>query len=139
MTSRVTLHELQALLDEHAFIRYYAPRVTTAEDGCVRMVIPYREDFLRPGGAVNGPLFMFAGDVGMWLAMMTLTGLEPLAVTIEMKTMFMNAAREPVDIVCDTRILKLGRRVVFGMAECGNGAGRMYAHSTITYARGVAG
>ena len=34
------------------------------------------------------------------------------------------------------KVLKLGRRLIYGTAECVDGKGRIRAHSTVTYIRG---
>jgi len=47
---------------------------------------------------------------------------------------FLGAARrEPFR--CTARIVKLGRRLVYGVAESVGGDGRLLAHHTLTYAR----
>jgi acyl-coenzyme A thioesterase PaaI-like protein len=56
------------------------------------------------------------------------------SVTAEMSTAFLGAARaEPFR--CAARILKLGRRLIYGVAESAAGDGRLLAHHTITYIR----
>jgi acyl-coenzyme A thioesterase PaaI-like protein len=45
----------------------------------------------------------------------------------------MALAKEPFR--CAARVLKLGRRLVYGVAECVNGEGRLLAHHGVTYAR----
>jgi acyl-coenzyme A thioesterase PaaI-like protein len=46
----------------------------------------------------------------------------------------LNAAREE-DILCHAKILKLGRRLVYGVAECTNLEGKLLTHHTMTYIR----
>jgi len=77
---------------------------------------------------------MAAADVAMWLAIMTKLGAEDGSVTAEMKSNFLNAAREE-DILCHAKILKLGRRLVYGVAECTNREGKLLTHHTLTYIR----
>ena len=36
---------------------------------------------------------------------------------------------------CTATILKVGRRLIYGTAECVSPSGRLLAHSTITYIR----
>ena len=77
---------------------------------------------------------MGVADVAMWLAIITKLGPTDGSLTAEMKTNFLNAAREE-DILCHARILKLGRRLVYGVAECTNREGKLLTHHTITYIR----
>jgi len=51
-----------------------------------------------------------------------------------MKTAFLKSAREE-DIVCSARILKPGRRTMYGTAECTSADGTLVAHHVLTYAR----
>ena len=88
----------------------------------------------RPGGTVNGPVFMAAADCAMWLAIKRHIGIEQDAVTSELNTAFLNAARRQT-VYCTARVLKLGKRSIYGTAECHDGKGRLFTHHTITYAR----
>ncbi len=54
--------------------------------------------------------------------------------TAGMTSAFLAAARrEPFR--CTARVLKLGRRLVYGVAESVSGGGRLLAHHSLTYAR----
>jgi acyl-coenzyme A thioesterase PaaI-like protein len=76
---------------------------------------------------------MAAADVAMWLAIATRIGTVENCVTIEMKTNFVAAGR--AGFLCNARVLKLGKRVVFGVAECNDTDGKLLAHHSITYIR----
>lgn len=96
--------------------------------------MPFRKDFERPGAIVAGQTFMAAADVAMWLAIITQLGASDGSVTAEMKTNFLNVARQE-DVLCHAKVLKLGRRLVYGVAECTNSSGKLLTHHTITYIR----
>ncbi len=51
-----------------------------------------------------------------------------------MKTNFLSSAREE-DFRCHAKVLKLGRRLVYGVAECTTLEGKLLTHNTITYIR----
>jgi len=51
-----------------------------------------------------------------------------------MKTNFLNGEREE-DILCRAKVLKLGRRLIYGVGECRHREGKLLTHSTITYIR----
>ena len=96
--------------------------------------VPFQPLFERPGGIVGGQVFMAAADVAMWLAIMTRLGASDGSVTAGMTSAFLDAARhEPFR--CTARIVKLGRRLVYGVAESVSGSGRLLAHHSLTYAR----
>lgn len=125
--------DLNALLDAHAFTRRQGLRVVAVGDGECEIEVPYRPENDRPGGVVSGQVYMHAADVAFWLAIKTRLGLDDASVTSSMTTAFLGSARrEPLR--CRARVLKLGRRLVYGSAECSVGE-RPMTHHTVTYAR----
>jgi uncharacterized protein (TIGR00369 family) len=134
MALAATESELRQILTDVAFTRNFGFRLHSIGDGECALSVPFQHAFERPGGIVSGQVFMAAADVAMWLAIMTKLGTSEAAVTAEMKTNFLNGAREE-DFLCRARILKLGKRLIFGTAECLNGEGKLLTHHTITYIR----
>lgn len=134
MDLAVTELELQKTLSHVSFTRTYGFRLHSIAPGECTLSVPFQQAFERPGGMVSGQVFMAAADVAMWFAIMTRLGKENPAVTAEMKTSFLNVARQE-DFVCCARILKLGRRLIYGTAECLNTQGKLLTHHTITYIR----
>src|ERR1700747_2291056 len=126
--------ELEHLLAEVAFTRNLGFTLSGIGDGQCSINVPFQEAFERPGGIVSGQVFMAAADVAMWPAIKTKLGLADSSVTAEMKTNFLGAAKKEA-FRCNAKVLKLGRRLVYGVAECVDGSGRLLAHHTITYIR----
>ncbi|MDQ6773201.1 MAG: PaaI family thioesterase [Candidatus Dormibacteraeota bacterium] len=135
MSSLVTLAELQALLDGVAFTSAMGMRVVSLGDAECVVRVPFRREFERPGGIVSGQVYMNAADVAAWCAIKTRLGLDDGSTTSNLETAFLAAAREE-DVLCTARVLKFGRRLVYGVAECRSEAGRLLTHHSITYARG---
>ena len=75
-----------------------------------------------------------AADVAMWLAIMTLRGTAEHWVTTDMKTAFLRSARQE-DVTCTARVLKPGKRSMYGTAECQGAGSGLLAHHVLTYAR----
>jgi len=134
MPLAVTEQELEQLLSDVPFTSSYGFRLHSLGDGECALSVPFQPRFERPGGLVSGQVFMAAADVAMWLAIMTGLGMKEAAVTAEMKTSFLAAARKE-DFLCQAKILKLGKRLVYGVAESISSSGRLLAHHTITYIR----
>jgi uncharacterized protein (TIGR00369 family) len=134
MALAVTETELTALLARVPFTRAYGFRLRALGDGRCVLAVPFRKAFERPGGIVSGQVFMAAADVAMWLAIMTRLGTADGSVTAQMSTAFLGAVRR-APFRCEARVLKLGRRLVYGVAECVAADGRLVAHSSLTYAR----
>jgi uncharacterized protein (TIGR00369 family) len=126
--------ELARLLTEFPFTRSYGFTLHGIAEGRCSLDVPFREAFERPGGIVNGLVFVAAADLAMWLAIKTRLGLADPSVTAEMKTNFLNSARKE-GFRCTATVLKLGRRLIYGVAECVDGSGRLLAHHTLTYIR----
>ena len=134
MTLACDKKELEQLLADVAFTRSFGFAVHDIGDGQCSIDVPFQEAFERPGGIVSGQVFMAAADVAMWLAIKTKLGLADSSVTAEMKTNFLGSAKKEA-FRCNAKVLKLGRRLVYGVAECVDGQGRLLAHHTVTYIR----
>jgi uncharacterized protein (TIGR00369 family) len=130
----ITDAELRRILSDSPFIQPYGLQLHSAGDGECTLLVPFQKSFERPGGVVNGPVFMAAADIAMWFAILTKLGPSDGSVTAEMKTNFLNGAREE-DVLCRAQILKLGRRLIYGVADCTNRKGKLLTHHTLTYIR----
>lgn len=125
--------ELEALLRSLPFARRLGMKVIELGDGTCTVRVPFRRAFERPGGIVSGDVYMNAADVTFWLAIKTFAGLEDTSVTSQLNTAFLSAAkREP--FLCRATVLRRGRRVIYGVAECVAG-GRILTHHTLSYMR----
>jgi uncharacterized protein (TIGR00369 family) len=131
---RASKAALQRLLARSRFVSGYGLKLVAISDADCTIAMPFRRSFERPGGTVNGPAFMAAADCAMWLAIKRHIGLEHDAVTSELNTAFLNAARRQT-VYCTARVLKLGKRIIYGTAECHDRKGRIFTHHTVTYSR----
>ena len=134
MNLAITKTQVEQILVENPFTHYYGFVVHELADGVCIVKVPFDEKFIRPGGVINGPTLMAAADVAMWFAIMTKLGRTDMAVTVELNTAFLSGAK-PEDVYCRAEILKLGRRLVYGTAECTDAAGKRLTHHTVTYIR----
>jgi uncharacterized protein (TIGR00369 family) len=128
-----TDHDLRALFAEQPFCRWWGLQIVDLGDGSATVRLPIRPELLRPGGILHGSGYEVVADTAMWLAIMTRVGIEPMAVTIEMKTSFLGGAT--TDVTATARVLRVGRRAAFGVAEIADADGTLVAHSTLTYLR----
>ena len=125
---------LQRLLDAAQFLRPYGFRVVAANQEKCTLELPHRTDLERPGGIINGPALMAAADCAMWLAIKARIGVENDALTSELNTAFLAPAKGQ-HVYCTARILKMGRRSIYGVAECHGKDGNLFSHHTLTYVR----
>lgn len=125
--------ELEALLRIHTFSRRLGLKVIALDDGTCTVRVPFRRAFERPGGIVSGDVYMTAADIAFWLAIKTFAGFDDPSVTSQLNTTFLAAARrEP--FLCRATVLRRGRRVIYGVAECTAGD-RLLTHHTLSYMR----
>jgi uncharacterized protein (TIGR00369 family) len=126
--------QLQALLDDSAFLRPWGFRVVDVADDECTLELPHRAELERPGGIINGPALMAAADCAMWLAIKAKLGMDGDALTSELNTAFLAPAKSE-HVYCTARILKFGRRRIYGVAECHGKQGGLFSHHTLTYLR----
>jgi acyl-coenzyme A thioesterase PaaI-like protein len=131
---QVSVAELDRVLAETAFLQPYRFKVQSCTPGECVLEIAFQTEFERPGGIISGMTLMGAGDVGMWLAIMTLRGTKETWVTTDMKTAFLRSGRQE-DVLCTAKVLKLGRRTAYGTAECNGASSGLLAHHVVSYAK----
>jgi acyl-coenzyme A thioesterase PaaI-like protein len=125
---------LQELLDRSRFLRPYGFRVVIANKEKCTLELPHNQALERPGGIINGPALMAAADCAMWLAIKARIGIAQDALTSELTTAFLAPAKGE-HVYCTAKILKLGRRRIYGVAECHGKRGGLFSHHTLTYVR----
>ncbi|MFQ3623234.1 MAG: PaaI family thioesterase [Acetobacteraceae bacterium] len=102
--------------------------------GRCRVVLPLDARDIRPGPSVSGPAIMALGDVSAWIALLSVIGPVPLAVTATLNVSFLRPAGL-ADLACDCAALRVGRRLATLLADVSRvGDGVQVAHLTITYA-----
>jgi uncharacterized protein (TIGR00369 family) len=93
----------------------------------------YREDFIRPGGTISGPIMMALADFAMYVAVLAAIGPVPLAVTTNLSINFL---RRPsaADLLAEAKLMKLGKRLAVGDVAIRSAGGmELVAHATSTY------
>lgn len=103
-------------------------------DRAVRVRMPVAERHLRPGGTVSGPAMFALADVSVYMAVIAMKGREALAVTTGGSFDFMRKPRAGVDLICECRLLKLGR--VLAVGDCliySDGMAEPVARASMTY------
>ena len=130
----VTRAALARVLAGSRFNRLFGFRLAAASDGQCVLDVPYRAAFDRHGGLVSGPVFMAAADAAFWLAVLTRGGVADPAVTTELGTSFLAGARRE-GFRCRARVVRWGRRRIWGIAECTAPDGRLLTHHTVGYLR----
>ncbi|MDG4648354.1 PaaI family thioesterase [Roseibacterium sp. SDUM158017] len=100
----------------------------------IRVRMPVAHRHLRPGGTVSGPSMFALADVAVYLAILTMIGPKALAVTTNCSIDFMRKPAAGADLICECRLLKLGR--VLAVGECqlfSEGMEAPVARASLTY------
>ena len=104
----------------------------SADGVTVRLQVADRH--LRPGGTVSGPSMFALADVGMYLAILARIGPVALAVTTNCSIDFMRKPAAGTDLICRTRLHKLGRVLAVGDAMIYSvGMDKPVARASLTY------
>ena len=135
MQPKLTVEELTHFLDD-VFPQVRGQMIIEAVGPMTaRLRMPIAEQHLRPGGTVSGPSMFTLADCAYYVATLAMIGREALTVTTSLTINFL--AKPPAaDLVCEARILRLGRVLSVGEATIwsdGRGDGPV-AHAAVTYA-----
>jgi len=107
-------------------------RLESLAHGAAVMRMPFREEITNGVGAVHGGAIASLCDTAFYLAHASLYGREEDTVTAEMVCNFLAPARPPHDLIARAKVLKAGRRIVFGEVSVYSGD-RLVAHSTLNF------
>jgi uncharacterized protein (TIGR00369 family) len=100
----------------------------------LRMRLHVTEKNLRPGGTVSGPAMFALADVAVYLAILAMIGPEALAVTTNCSIDFMRKPEAGRDLLCEARLLKLGRALAVGdVLLYSEGVAEPVARASLTY------
>lgn len=92
------------------------------------------ERHLRPGGTVSGPSMFALADVSVYLAVLSMIGPKALAVTTSCSMDFMRKPEAGRDLLCECRLLKLGRVLAVGDGLIfSEGSAQPVARANMTY------
>jgi uncharacterized protein (TIGR00369 family) len=101
--------------------------------GVCRVRQAHHPDQLRPGGTISGPTMMALADFAMYVAVFSVVGREPLAVTTNLNINFLRKPTQ-ADLLAEARLLKHGARLVVGEVLIRSEGGEdPVAHVTSTY------
>ena len=132
--ARITVDVAQRIIDASPFGRWWGFRVEEVGSGTARLHLPFQTGFERPGGVLQGGCAMTLADVAFWIAGMTVTGEELSALTLQMSSSFLGPALLG-DLRSEARILRAGRRILYGEASVTDARGNLLTHHVLTYMR----
>jgi uncharacterized protein (TIGR00369 family) len=102
-------------------------------EGTARVRVPYRDEFVRHGGTVSGPVQMAAADYAMYGAIVSVVEQGELAVTATLNINFLRRP-EPRDLIAEAQLIRCGKRLAYGEVMLfSDGNPEPVAHVTATY------
>jgi uncharacterized protein (TIGR00369 family) len=103
--------------------------------GQVVMRMPVSAPLVHGGGVLCGQALMAAADTAMILAITTHLGEFKPMTTVQLQTSFMRAVSgQSAHVGVTARVLRMGRKLVFGEIHLHGDDGTLAAHATTTYA-----
>jgi uncharacterized protein (TIGR00369 family) len=130
----VTVEEFRGIIrDSLPFAAAFGADIVEMGDGRATAVLPFKSDFLRPGGTIGGPLLMMLADLVLYAAVLSQIGRVELAVTTNLTINFLRKP-PPAGIRAEAKLLKLGSRLAIGeVALYSDDHDEMVAHVVATY------
>ena len=109
-------------------------RLQAARLGEVELALPVAPKLVHGGGVLCGQALMAAADTAMILAVCThVGGFKPMT-TVQLQTSFLRPiAGDAGTAQVLARVLRLGRKLVFGEVLIHDAQGALAAHATTTY------
>jgi uncharacterized protein (TIGR00369 family) len=110
-------------------------QLVEALPGEVRLSLPVSPRHVHGGGVLCGQSMMAAADTAMILAICTRLGEFRPMTTVQLQTSFLRPV--PADAGAArvvARVLRMGRKIVFGEIHITDAQGELAAHATTTYA-----
>ena len=111
MAVHTTVEDFGRLIEnKSAFGVWLGMKLEEVGAGTARMRLPYREEFLRPGGAIHGPIIMAIADYAMYAALMGLSPRGEKGVTCNLNMYFLRKSTGK-DLIAEARTVRGGSRV----------------------------
>ena len=131
---RISIEQFNALTAQALpLAAQFGFRVDKIEPGRVLARAPFSHSLTRPGGTIAGPVIMGLADYAMYAVVMSRIGPVAGALTTNLNINFMRKP-EPVDLIGEGRLLKLGRSLAVGdFTIWSDGLKDPVAHATVTY------
>jgi uncharacterized protein (TIGR00369 family) len=130
-----SIAELQAIIHRGVpLAAAWGIELLAAGAGTAVVRLPPQPLLLRPGNTVSGPALMGLADVAMWAALLSVTAGKDESVTSSMTVNFLRPAGSGA-VLAEARIVKSGRRMVFGdIMIRAEGSEAIAVHVTTTWA-----
>jgi uncharacterized protein (TIGR00369 family) len=107
-------------------------KLEKVERGVAWMRMPFRQEITNASGAVHGGAIVSLCDTAFYVALASIFGREQDTTTASLQCNFLAPALPPHDLLAEARVLKAGRRIVYGEVYVRSGE-RTVAHATLNF------
>ncbi len=107
-------------------------QLESVERGKAVMRMPFRPEITNSTGAVHGGAIVSLCDTVFYVALASIFGREQDTTTVALQCNFLAPAKPPHDLIAEARVLKAGRRVVYGEVYVRSGE-KIVAHATLNF------
>ena len=107
-------------------------KLESVERGKAVMRMPFREEITNGTGAVHGGAIVSLCDTVFYVALASIFGREQETTTASLQCNFLAPATPPHDLIAEARVLKAGRRIVYGEVYVRSGD-TIVAHATLNF------
>ncbi len=107
-------------------------KLESVEHGRAVMRMPFRQEITNGTGSVHGGAIVSLCDTVFYVALASIYGREQDTTTVALQCNFLAPARPPHDLVAEARVLKAGRRIVYGEVYVRSGE-KIVAHATLDF------
>ena len=114
------------------FVELLDLHLESVEHGRAVMRMPFREEITNGTGAVHGGAIVSLCDTVFYCALASIFGREQETTTASLQCNFLRPALPPHDLIAEARVLKAGRRIVYGEVYVRSGE-RLVAHATLNF------
>ena len=114
------------------FVALLDLKLESVERGKAVMRMPFRPEVTNGTGAVHGGAIVSLCDTVFYVALASIYGREQETTTVSLQCNFLAPALPPHDLVAEAKVLKSGRRVVYGEVYVRSGE-KIVAHATLNF------
>jgi uncharacterized protein (TIGR00369 family) len=114
------------------FVHLLDLQLEHVERGKAVMRMPFRPEITNGTGAVHGGAIVSLCDTVFYVALASIFGREQETTTVALQCNFLAPALPPHDLIAEAKVLKPGRRIVYGEVYVRSGE-KIVAHATFNF------
>ncbi len=133
---KVTQEECQLHMVRVPVNQYLNLSILEVEEGYCLVKMPYNPVFANSWNNTHGGALMTLADIAFYFALATLNGLQASGdfATAELKSNFLKPTSK-TDLYAEARVIKNGKRIIFGDVAIRDISGIRISHATVSYIR----